>query len=150
SGCHDATLAVGGFLARAGLSPEEVRFLVSLITNRRFSSRADDLPRTASDAAAGYLKGDRAFGFPQFAKIFGNNVAKQVADWLGYRHKGSVSGLSAPPPPALEDWPDPIDLPSGLEKVPPLDPEILPENVAPWLEDIADRMQVPLDDYVAI
>ena len=149
SGCHDAALAVGGFLARAGLRPEEVHSLIAVTTNFHNPDRVDDLQRTAADAATNHFGGERSFGLPQFAKIFGGTVAKQVAEWLGYRHKGSASGQSVPPPLDFEDWPDPIDLPSGLEKVPPLNPEILPENVAAWLEDIADRMQVP-SDYVAI
>jgi Protein of unknown function (DUF3987)/Bifunctional DNA primase/polymerase, N-terminal len=145
SGCHDAALAVGGLLARAGLRPEEVHSLVAATTNYHNPDRADDLPRTAADAAANYQNGERSYGLPQFAKVFGDDVAKQVAEWLGYR----VSGQSAPPPHNSEDWPDPIDLPSGLEKVPAFDPDILPEKIAPWLKDIAERRQVPIDFVAA-
>jgi Bifunctional DNA primase/polymerase, N-terminal len=149
SGCHDAALAVGGFLARTGMRPEQVRRLVMIVTNFQNPARTDDLPRTAADAATKYFAGDRSFGFPQFAKIFGEAVAKEVAEWLGFRHKGAASGQSVPPPRDSEDWPDPIALPSGLEKVPPFDPKILPEGSAPWLTDISERMQVPIE-FVAV
>jgi hypothetical protein len=40
---------------------------------------------------------------------------------------------------------DPAPLPSGLPPVPKLDPQLLPEALRPWLEDVADRAQAPLD-----
>ncbi len=43
------------------------------------------------------------------------------------------------------DWPDPIPLGPDLPPVPSLDPHLLPESFRPWLTDIADRMQAPLD-----
>ena len=145
SGCHDAALAVGGFLARAGLRVDEVHSLVQAITKFHNPSRSDDLPRTAADAAAGYLKGEKAYGLPQLIKTFGEAVATQVAEWLEYHPKGAASGKSVPPPHNFEDWPAPLDIPSGLEKVPGFDVAVLPENLRAWLLDIADRMQVPTE-----
>ena len=46
---------------------------------------------------------------------------------------------------AFEDWPEPTPLPSGLLRFPSLDPLMLPNKLAPWLQDIGDRMQIPLD-----
>ena len=57
SGCHEAALAVGGLLARAGLDADEIRQLVAGVTNFQNPSRAGDLPRTAADAATGYSEG---------------------------------------------------------------------------------------------
>jgi Protein of unknown function (DUF3987)/Bifunctional DNA primase/polymerase, N-terminal/Primase C terminal 2 (PriCT-2) len=54
--------------------------------------------------------------------------------------KGSVKNTS---------WPEPDALPEGLHTVPPFDVTFLPENVGPWVHDIADRMQCPID-FVAI
>jgi hypothetical protein len=45
-------------------------------------------------------------------------------------------------------WPDPQPVKQELLPVPPLDPAIIPEPLRPWLVDIADRMQCPID-YVA-
>ena len=46
-------------------------------------------------------------------------------------------------------WPLPETLPSGLPAVPLLLPELLPDAIRPWLVDIAERQQVPLE-FVAV
>lgn len=48
-----------------------------------------------------------------------------------------------------QDWPAPLDIPGGLLPVPPLTPEMLPEALRPWLLDIAERAQCPIE-YVAV
>lgn len=45
----------------------------------------------------------------------------------------------------FEAWPEPQDLPDKLEPVEPFDPALLPGALRPWLTDVAERMQVPLD-----
>jgi Protein of unknown function (DUF3987) len=47
------------------------------------------------------------------------------------------------------DWPEPKRLPSGLPPVEPFSFDFLPEALAPWIEDIANRLQCP-PDYVAV
>jgi hypothetical protein len=46
-------------------------------------------------------------------------------------------------------WPEPKPLPSGLASVEPFNSEFLPAAVAPWVSDIANRLQCP-PDYVAV
>ena len=46
-------------------------------------------------------------------------------------------------------WPEPKSLPNGLLPVASFDPDALPASLAPWICDISDRMQCPLD-FVAI
>jgi putative DNA primase/helicase len=46
-------------------------------------------------------------------------------------------------------WGEPVPLPSGLAPVPPFNRFFLPNSVAPWVEDVADRMQCP-PDFVAV
>jgi Bifunctional DNA primase/polymerase, N-terminal/Protein of unknown function (DUF3987) len=43
------------------------------------------------------------------------------------------------------EWPEPQDLPDELPAVPAMVPEMIPESLRPWLCDIADRMQCPLE-----
>jgi hypothetical protein len=43
------------------------------------------------------------------------------------------------------NWPEPKPLPSGLMPVQAFDLELLPKAIAPWVADIAERMQCPLD-----
>jgi hypothetical protein len=85
SGHHDTALVVGGFLARAGRRPEDVRIIVEAIARANGSDRWEELRRTAEDAAKAHQRGERAFGFPELAKAFGDDVAKEVAKWLDYQ-----------------------------------------------------------------
>ncbi|HVF02189.1 MAG TPA: YfjI family protein [Rubrobacteraceae bacterium] len=48
----------------------------------------------------------------------------------------------------VDEWEPPAPLPNGLPSVDTFDPVMLPECLKGWLEDIAERMQVPLD-YLA-
>ena len=57
----------------------------------------------------------------------------------------SVLNPSAP----VEEWPDLQPLPDALPPVPELDPAMLPESLRPWITDVAERMQCPLE-YPAI
>jgi Protein of unknown function (DUF3987) len=47
------------------------------------------------------------------------------------------------------NWPEPKPLPNGLMPVKAFDLEFLPANIAPWVADIAERMQCP-PDFVGI
>jgi putative DNA primase/helicase len=46
-------------------------------------------------------------------------------------------------------WPDPAPLPGGMPAVEPFDLLLLPDRLHPWVEDVAERMQVPAD-YPAV
>jgi hypothetical protein len=46
---------------------------------------------------------------------------------------------------SLVDWQPPRPISSTLLPVLPLDPEMIPEPLRPWLIDIAVRMKCPLD-----
>lgn len=48
-----------------------------------------------------------------------------------------------------QEWPQPKPLPNGLAPVAAFDIALLPETIAPWVADIAERMQCP-PDFVAI
>jgi putative DNA primase/helicase len=47
------------------------------------------------------------------------------------------------------EWPDPEPLPDGLPPVDQFASEFLPNRLAPWVDDIANRLQCP-PDYVAV
>ena len=42
-------------------------------------------------------------------------------------------------------WPNPRPLPDGLRLVPELPAALIPEPLRPWLEDVAERLQVPVE-----
>ena len=46
-------------------------------------------------------------------------------------------------------WPKPKPLPNGLAPVEPFSSEFMPDALAPWVNDIANRLQCP-PDYVAV
>ena len=50
---------------------------------------------------------------------------------------------------AARAWPEPKPVPSGLTPVAAFDMAFLPKTIAPWIADIADRMQCP-PDFVAV
>jgi len=47
------------------------------------------------------------------------------------------------------EWPEPQPLPDGLPAVKPFNPDLLPDKLRPWVADIGDRLQCPLD-FVAV
>jgi putative DNA primase/helicase len=67
--------------------------------------------------------------------------------------RASVSSVSDPSgcisSRGIREWPEPKPIPDGLTPVAPFDMDFLPESIAPWVADIADRMQCP-PDFVAI
>ena len=47
--------------------------------------------------------------------------------------------------PVVDPWPDPIALRDELPDVLPFDPAMLPGQLRPWVQDIAERMNCPVD-----
>ncbi len=47
------------------------------------------------------------------------------------------------------DWPEPEDIKATLPPVPPFDERLLPSVFRPWITDIAERMQCPIE-YLAV
>jgi hypothetical protein len=143
SGCHDTALVVGGFLARARFSEDDVRHLVAGIAQVANPARAeDDLTRSAEDAARTFhAGGDRTYGYPMLAKMFGDEVAKQIAEWLDYARAHSSTATT----PNADDWSEPKEIPNARLPVPPFNPEMLPTKLQRWGQEVAEQKQCPLD-----
>jgi putative DNA primase/helicase len=83
-----------------------------------------------------------------------SKTCNDVSDWFEQRG-GTAEELrrlieAAPSwQPEAAGWPDPAPLPEGLPDVQPFDPALLPDGLRPWIEDIAERMQAPMD-YPAV
>ena len=58
---------------------------------------------------------------------------------------GTVDTLVAPDSTIHDFLGMPQPLPDPLPKVEPFEPKLLPEAFRPWIQDIADRMQCPMD-----
>ena len=60
-----------------------------------------------------------------------------------------TTAIRAAPDSAPRQWTDPKPIPDGLAPVASFDIAFLPESIAPWVADIADRMQCP-PDFVGV
>ncbi len=77
-------------------------------------------------------------------------TARAAAEWRRERDADQrLRPLRPVPPNTAHEWPAPQPIPDGLAPVDPFDSAFLPESVAPWVADIADRMQCP-PDFVAV
>jgi putative DNA primase/helicase len=79
---HNAALALGGFLARVGWSPDDIAKLIKLVV--REAKWRDDSVRTAKDAAAAFARGEKTQGLPSLCEQFGEKEGKAVAKHLEY------------------------------------------------------------------
>lgn len=61
----------------------------------------------------------------------------------------SSTQLAVLPHSVIDPWPQPDPLPNQLRNVQPLDLNLLPDALRPWVADIVDRMQCP-PDFVAV
>jgi hypothetical protein len=85
---HNAALIVGGFLARAGKSPQEIKIAAEAIARAANDSEWRNRLEAAEDAATAHHAGKHAYGLAGMRKQFGNAVADQIAEWLGYDASG--------------------------------------------------------------
>jgi AAA domain/Bifunctional DNA primase/polymerase, N-terminal len=83
---HDAALALGGFLARAGWDEKNIGHFVESV--RRAAGindpKASNLEKAAVDAAGSYLRGEKVYGLPGLIEFFGEARANKVAKIVGY------------------------------------------------------------------
>jgi hypothetical protein len=139
---HDAALAVAGMCIRGGWSEGETALFIKAIAtaaqDEEMRSRVRDVASTEKRIAAG--KG--AAGAPTLAGIIGADVVKRAREWL------CLDEVHASVPADVNGWPEPAPLGDELLPVPAFDLELLPPSLRPLAEDIADRMQAPVD-YVA-
>ncbi|SDJ18121.1 MULTISPECIES: AAA family ATPase [Bradyrhizobium] len=81
---HDAALALGGFLARAGWEINGIRYFVEIVARLGGSTDAPGRAKDAVDAAESHSRGEKVYGLPGLIEFFGDAPAKKVAKILGY------------------------------------------------------------------
>jgi hypothetical protein len=92
---HNAALAIGGFLARAGYKPEWIKYFVEQVARAAGCNNVADKKNAAYESATNTLAGKKTFGLPKIKELFGEHVAKKVAGWLGYDGGGAEGGDAA-------------------------------------------------------
>lgn len=81
-GRHELSMPVGGVLARAGYTPDEIERIVGAICAYANDPKPDDRVRTARDAAERVAEGQAAYGMPHLAELLGEAVAGALAKIL--------------------------------------------------------------------
>jgi hypothetical protein len=79
---HELSLAIGGALARAGWTTDDIEQLVTVAASAAHDPRPADRVRCARDAAENVAAGEPTFGFPKLKEILGDAVAGRLAEWL--------------------------------------------------------------------
>ena len=141
---HDYLLDIAGALIRAHQdAADRIHHAVAQQILGKLYNKAEG-DRLLDETAARIARKDPACGWPRLVERIGEKRARSVAHWLGFvpgEERPHRRGTAAQP----NEWPDPGELPSGLPAVEPFDPVMLPERLRTWVEDIAERMQAPLD-----
>ena len=83
-GRHNLAMRVGGFLARAGLSADDIDHIVDAVTTEAGDEEVADRRRAAADSCAAFEGGERAYGLPSLRAALGDGVANAIAKMVGY------------------------------------------------------------------
>ena len=104
---HDAAMCVGGLLARANWSTDDIgAFIVAVqdVAGVTDPSHVENGRAAAVDAAEHHLETGQGRGLPMFAEAFGEATAKQIAKLLGYRGEPVSHGDDSDEAATLEDF----------------------------------------------
>lgn len=146
---HDAALALSGGLLRAGWTVENTEHFIVTAATASGDNEIEDRRLAVSDTAAALKNREKVTGWPRLSELVPEQIVKCLIKWLGVQSASVAAEQPNPNSIDIDDWPDPEPLPNNLLPVPALRSELLPESFAPWLNDIAERMQCPLD-YPAV
>jgi hypothetical protein len=142
AGRHDAFLALGGMLVRAGWSLEETQKFVRAIYRALWpvnpDFRAADLEVEASFRQFG--EGREITGRPALAEKIGDpKVMARVIQWLNLHH----ASQGAPKSQSMPEWDEPIPL--LVRTVPAIQPEWIPGALGDMACAVAKATETPPD-----
>ena len=147
---HDAALALSGGLLRAGWPVDRVVVFMETAATVAGDDEVEDRRRAVLSTAEKLSRREEATGWPRLSALVPEQIVTCIIKWLGIQSIGTrCATQSESRSISVEDWPDPEPLPDEMLPVPQMSSALLPEPFAPWLSDIAERMQCPLD-YPAV
>jgi hypothetical protein len=92
---HEAALALGGVLARAGWQADEIAKMMTVVARHVGDEEVNDRAAAAASAVERLAKGETIYGLPKFTELWGDDAAKSLKKWLHYQDPligGGASG----------------------------------------------------------
>jgi putative DNA primase/helicase len=99
---HEASLTLGGFLNRAGISTRQAKLFAEAVSKAAGDPEWRDRVRAMEVSPGAHRQ-----GFPALKDWLGEKRAKAVADWLGYAERAGDAGTADRDPEGSADF-DPI------------------------------------------
>jgi hypothetical protein len=81
---HGVALVVGGFLARAGIAPTLIKYLVQAVARAAGDEESRDRAKAAADAVKEYERGGKSAGLPRMVEFFEQDIVDRCVEWLEY------------------------------------------------------------------
>jgi len=82
---HEAALALGGVLARAGWQSDEIAKMMTVVACHVGDEEVNDRATAAASAVERLAKGETIYGLRKFTEIWGDDAAKSLKKWLHYQ-----------------------------------------------------------------
>lgn len=100
-GRHEGAIVVAGFLCRCGFSGPDVKLFVDALAGASLQppDKRRDMVRAAADTFEAFVAGKNTFGLPKMMEVFGEDITRKCAEWLGYRAEaraGTCRGSELP------------------------------------------------------
>lgn len=94
---HDASLHLGGFLARLGIDAPHIARMVRLIATIAGDEEVEDRARSARESAEKHARGDKTTGAPRLAEHFSNGAAlvRAIYGWFGRDGDDAIEDLNS-------------------------------------------------------
>jgi hypothetical protein len=108
---HHAALALGGALARSGITLDDARRLVTAVCAAAGDPETADRVRAVEDSYAKIVHDEPVTGWPELGRILGEGrapVVTRLREWLGGPRVSCRGGAAPSPPPADPPWPKPL------------------------------------------
>jgi hypothetical protein len=95
---HEGALVIGGVLARAEWSKDEIEHLVRVVSQAADDEEVEDRVTAAGSAVDRKANGEDIPGLPRLREKWGDDVATPLAKWLDWREPCSTTSTPLPPP----------------------------------------------------